>query len=676
MRLNPNIPSETIDDALEKLKDSSGRRKRQKTERENIRAAFIESPTKGHVILKEKDAPYSHAEGLETLCFFPFSCYRAGMISLFRVIALAIAVFPGAMAWGQAAAPVDMARLLSANQDAKNWLIPGRDYANQRFSELGQINIQNVKSLALRWKFQTGITDSFQTTPLVADGVMYITTPKNHVIALDAKTGKQLWRYAHAYRTKTFCCGVANRGAGLGYGKVFMATADAGLVALDQKTGKLLWNVSLAVPDSGQAETTKVLAASDPLRQAEVTGASGAGANMAPLVYKGKVIVGITGAGYGLHLESKKGKQQLGAVVGMAGDYGLRGFLAAFEVETGKELWRWHTVPDDGWEGEWRAATPDGASLHRDIAAEKAAFAEHADAWKTGGGSTWTTPALDSSLGLLFLGVGNPSPQMDGLTRPGDNLYTVSLVALDVETGKRRWHYQQVPHDLWGYDVASPPVLFDTTVDGKKVSAVGQASKTGWFYVNDRRTGALLYKSEPFVPQENIFTPPTKEGVRIAPGAGGGASWSPVSYDGSTGMVYVAAVHMPTLYTVKETPAEGEQPAQHYTTATMTDEPRWGTLSAIDTRTGKIAWQKKTEKPLIGGVVATKGGLVFVGEGSGRFDAFDAKYLKRFAPESRQHSIEHRTLSGPEDNRRFARPVAGSWTIVFGTKIVGGEVIR
>ncbi len=589
------------------------------------------------------------------------------MISLFRFLALAITVFPGTMAWGQAAAPVDMARLLSASQDAKNWLIPGHDYANQRFIELEQINTQNVKSLALRWKFQTGITDSFQATPLVADGVMYITTPKNHVIALDAKTGKQLWRYAHAYRTKTFCCGVANRGAGLGYGKVFMATADAGLVALDQKTGKLVWNVSLAVPDSGKAETTKVLAASDPLRQAEVTGASGAGANMAPLVYKGKVIAGITGAGYGLHLDSKKGKQQLGAVVGMAGDYGLRGFLAAFDVETGKELWRWHTVPDQGWEGEWRAATPDGAPLHRDIAAEKAAFAEHADAWKTGGGSTWTTPALDSNLGLLFLGVGNPSPQMDGLTRPGDNLYTVSLVALDVETGKLRWHYQQVPHDLWGYDVASPPVLFDTEVDGKKVSSVGQASKTGWFYVNDRKTGALLYKSEPFVPQENIFTPPTKEGVRIAPGAGGGASWSPVSYDASTGMVYVAAVHMPTLYTVKETPAEGEHLAQHYTTATMTDEPRWGTLSAIDTRTGKIAWQKKTEKPLIGGVVATKGGLVFVGEGSGRFDAFDAKtgdLLWQFTTDA---GVNAPPMSYEVDGTQYVA-IASGGTPMFGNK--------
>jgi glucose dehydrogenase len=608
-------------------------------------------------------------KGKQEKAFIPFASWfahatAAVMKMLFRVVALAIGVCSGSMAWGQS---VDTPRLLNAGRDDKNWLIPGRDYGNQRFVALDQINAQNVKALALRWKFQTGIKNAFQTTPLVADGVMYVTTPKNNVVALDAKTGKQLWRYEYTYKTDKLCCGVANRGAGLGYGKVFMATADAGLVALDQKTGKLVWDVTLAAPNSGKAETTKALSASDPLRQAEVTGASGAGANMAPLVYKGKVIVGITGAGYGLHLKGEKRNQQLGAVVGMAGDYGLRGFLAAFDVETGKEVWRWHTVPDKGWEGEWRAVTLDGAPLHRDIAAEKTAFAEHGDAWKTGGGSTWTTPALDPNLGLLFLGVGNPSPQMDGLTRPGDNLYTVSLVALDVETGKLRWHYQQVPHDLWGYDVASPPVLFDTEVDGKKLSVIGQASKTGWFYVNDRKTGTFLYKSEAFVPQENIFTPPTKEGVRIAPGAGGGASWSPVSYDATTGMVYVAALHMPTLYTVKETPGEDGQPAQHYTTATMTEEPRWGTLSAINTRTGKILWQRKTEKPLIGGVVATKGGLVFVGEGNGRLNAFDAKtgdLLWQFITEA---GINAPPISYEVDGTQYVAIAAGG-TPMFGNK--------
>jgi len=519
---------------------------------------------------------------------------------------------------------IDTARLLAAGQDAKNWLLPGHDYTNQRYAALEQINTQNVKSLKLRWKFSTGIREAFQTTPLIADGVMYITTPRNHLIALDARTGGQLWRYEYPLDTKALCCGTANRGAGIGYGKLYMATADAHLIAVDQKTGKLVWNAALASPEQGKAETTEVLSAADPLRQATVTGASGIGANMAPLVYKGKVIVGVTGVGYGLHLDSSKGKRPIGTVVGMAGAYGRRGFLAAFDAETGKELWRWHTIPDSGWEGEWRASTPDGAPLHRDIAAEKAAIGKYTEAWKTGGGSTWTTPALDPDLGLLFLGVGNPSPQMDGLTRPGDNLYSVSLVALDVETGKLRWHYQQVPHDLWGYDVASPPVLFDTENNGKKVQAVGQASKTGWFYGHDRKTGALLYKSEPFVPQENLFTPPTPEGVRIAPGAAGGASWSPVAYSPQHGMVYVAAVHMPTRYTVHTEPGNNDHPPVHYTATTPTDDLRWGTLSAIDTKTGKIAWQKKVEQPLIGGVVVTKGDLVFMGEGNGQVDAFHA----------------------------------------------------
>ncbi len=547
---------------------------------------------------------------------------ETGFIKRVLQIGLAAAVFfyQSGVIWAD---PIDTARLLAAGQDSKNWLIFGHDYTNQRYAALDQINTQNVQSLELRWKFATGIREAFQTTPLVADGVMYITTPRNHVIALDARTGAQLWRYEHTFN-KTPCCSTANRGSGLGYGKLYMATADARLIALDLKTGKPVWDVELTSAESGKIETTEGLPDSDPLRQATVTGASGVAANMAPIVYKGKVIVGVTGAGYGLHLDNSRDKKPMGTVVGMAGAYGRRGFLAAFDAETGKELWRWYTVPEQGWEGEWRTTTPDGAPLHRDIAAEKAAFAQYADAWKTGGGSTWTTPALDPDLGLVFLGVGNPSPEFHGLTRPGDNLYTVSLVALDVENGELRWHYQQVPHDLWGYDPASPPVLFTTMVKGKKVQAVGQASKTGWFYAHDRKTGALLYKSEPFVPQENLFATPTREGVRIAPGAAGGASWSPTAYDPKTGLLYVAGIHMPTLYTLHTEPGEGDQPPRQYTTTAATDEPHWGTLSAIDTKTGKIAWQKKVEKPLIGGIVATKGNLVFLGEGSGHVDAFHA----------------------------------------------------
>jgi glucose dehydrogenase len=349
---------------------------------------------------------------------------------------------------GQTSGAVDDARLLAAAHDRSNWLTFGRGYSNQRDSPLAQITAANIGALAPRWIYQTGIAAAFQTTPLVVDGVMYLTTPYNHVVALHAATGVERWRYEHVLRTKKLCCGPANRGAAVGYGKIYMATADARLVALDQRTGTLVWDVSLAGAE-GQTETREDLAAGDPLREAAVTGATGTGANMAPLVYKGKVIVGITGVGYGLHLGGTP-SQPIGAVVGVAGKAGGRGFLAAYDAERGTELWRWYTVPERGWEGEWRSETADGAKLYRDLAAERQAFERYRDAWVGGGGSSWTTPALDPELGLLFMGVGNPSPQLDDSTRPGDNLYTVSLVALDVETGRLRWYHQQVPHDVWG----------------------------------------------------------------------------------------------------------------------------------------------------------------------------------------------------------------------------------
>lgn len=543
-------------------------------------------------------------------------------VLMLPVLVLAIFALCGS-ARGETPGIVDDTRLLAASGDSRNWLTFGRDYSNQRYAALAQITTGNVASLVPRWIYQTGISAAFQATPLVVDGVMYLTTPYNHVVALDARTGAERWRYEHALRTRKLCCGPANRGAAVGYGKIYMATVDARLIALDQRTGKLVWDVSLATPGEGQTETSEDLAAGDPLKDAAITGATGVGANMAPLVYRGKVIVGITGVGYGLHL-SRGADQPVGAVIGVAGKSGRRGFIAAYDAERGREVWRWHTVPEQGWEGEWRTETADGAPLHRNIAAERDAFARYAESWRAGGGSTWTTPALDPDLGLLIMGVGNPSPQMDDTTRPGDNLYTVSLVALDVETGRLRWYHQQVPHDVWGYDVASPPVLLDLEIDGRPVKAVAQAGKTGWLYLHDRAAGRLLYKSEPFVPQENLFVPPTPEGVRVAPGAAGGVSWSPAAYNPKAGLIYVAAMHMPMRYTVRVRPARGDRPAQRYTVTEPTDEPRWGTLTAIDARTGRIRWQHRTAEPLVGGVLATAGGLVFMGEGNGYFDAFDA----------------------------------------------------
>ena len=523
------------------------------------------------------------------------------------------------------AADTSDAGLLAAGQDRDDWLMNGRTYDNQRFSPLDKITTANVKGLVPKWIYQTGKPATFQATPLVADGVLYLSEPMSSVTALDARTGKKLWHYEHKVTTKKLCCGPANRGVGLGYGKVYIATVDAHLVALDQKTGTVVWDVVLATPEKDTAEDKTVLAKISDADKRTPSGQSGIGANSAPLVYGGKVFAGVVGVGYGLHLESERPGTPLGTVVGIAGKYGSSGFLAAFDAETGKRTWQWDTT-QKGWEGDYVTKTAYGVPLPRDIAKEKAEDAHDGDAWKYGGGSMWNTPALDPKLGLLYFGTGNPSPQATGTGRPGDNLWSVALVAVDVNTGKLRWGFQQVPHDLWGYDVASPASLFDVTVDGKSVPAVGQASKIGWYFVNDRRDGKLLYKSEPFVTQKHLFEAPSPEGVTIWPGVGGGASWSPASVDAGKSVAYVAAMNLPTTFKTAQLPASGDKPAVDYTTAEPAKEPTSGTLTALDlAHAGKILWQHVTPQPLVGGVVATAGGLVFTGEGDGQFDAFDAK---------------------------------------------------
>ncbi len=504
-----------------------------------------------------------------------------------------------------------------------DWPNFGRDYSNQRFPPAIQINRDNVKNLTSAWHYKSGVTASFQTTPIVVNRVMYLSLPYNHVVALDAKTGKELWRYEHDRRKDwKMCCGPANRGVAVGYGKVFIGTVDARLIALDAKTGEKLWDID-AVEAAVATEGQESLNTNDPNSRAKITGGTGIGIAMAPVVYKGKVIVGITGVGYGLHIDNPREDAPLGAVIGVAGRYGRPGFLAAFDVESGKRVWQFDTIPAQGWEGEFTPTTPDGVSLNRDVAAEKARLPQYSDAGRFGGGSAWSTPAIDPKSGLLFFGTGNPSPQMNDISRPGDNLYTVSLVALDADTGKLRWHYQQVPHDLWGYDLASPPVLFNLKRAGKNIPAVGQAGKTGWFYVHDRATGKLLFKSEAFVPQSNLFAKATAEGTRIYPGILGGANWSPVALDEASQQVFIAAIHTPITYTLHETPAKDGKPAIRYASSEPAEEARWGLLSAIDLSNGKIKWQQKTEQPLIGGVLATAGGLLFTGEGNGKFDAYD-----------------------------------------------------
>ena len=513
----------------------------------------------------------------------------------------------------------------TSQQHHQDWPSFGRDYTSQRFSPITQINQQNVKNLVKAWQFKSGVIGSFQTTPIVQNGVMYLSLPYNHVVALDAKSGQELWRYKHDRRQDwQMCCGPANRGVAVANGKVFIGTVDARLIALNAKNGEKEWDIDIveaAIVTEGQDSLNK----DDPNSARKVTGGTGIGIAMAPVVYKGKVIVGITGVGYGLHIDNPTADAPLGAVIGVTGRFGRPGFLAAYDVNNGKRVWQFDTIPEKGWEGSFAQTTDDGVTLNRNIALEKADVAKYPDSARFGGGSAWSTPAIDTTTDTLYFGTGNPSPQMNDISRPGDNLYTVSLVALDTNTGKLKWHYQQVPHDLWGYDLASPPALFNYHANGKSIPAVGQASKTGWFYVHDRATGKLLKKSEAFVPQYNLFNKATAEGIVVYPGILGGSNWSPVSVDEANQRVFVAAIHAPIKYTLHETPATNDKPAIRYAASEPTKDPRWGLLSAINLSSGKIAWQNKTAQPLVGGILATAGGVLFTGEGNGNFNAYNSQ---------------------------------------------------
>ncbi len=489
-----------------------------------------------------------------------------GMASL--AVSLTVTTGPAASAAGATSADATM-----------EWPSYGRDYANTRYASLSQINAHTVRSLAPAWIFQTGKTGSFENSPIIVDGVMYVTSGvTDTVFALDARTGQRLWTHDTVLGFASFCCGPQNRGVAVAGGRVFYGTLDGKLVALDAKTGMQAWAVLVGDPKEGYSET------------------------MAPLAWNGMVFIGVSG-----------------------GEYGIRGSLTAYSQSDGKQLWRWWVV-GPGWEGKY-VSEVHGYSLHRDIAQEKADAAKYADSWKHGGGPIWTTPALDPRTGTIYVSTGNPAEQLIDKTRPGDNLYTDSIVALDAKSGKMKWYYQETPHDVWDYDAASPPVLFDAADgSGRMVPAVGEAGKTGWFYVLRRSNGKPLRVSEPFVPITNIYSRPTGPGgVTIVPGGVGGSNWSPVSYNTALHLVYISGLNVPLV--------DDPNPSEPWTYGGR----RWagghqhpvpggrgdGTFTAIDPSTGKIVWQDKMLFPMMNGSLATPE-LTFVGEPTGMFDALDA----------------------------------------------------
>ncbi|MGZ3506326.1 MAG: outer membrane protein assembly factor BamB family protein [Vulcanimicrobiaceae bacterium] len=460
-----------------------------------------------------------------------------------------------------------------------SWTMYGHDYSNSRYSPLKQITTENVSRLVPAFVFQTGVVAAFETTPVIDGTMMYITTPFNHAFALNAKTGEKIWEYQAKLGKTVFCCGPVNRGVSIADGTVYMGTLDGRLIALDQQTGKEKWSVQ-----NGD-------------------NASGYGITMAPLIYKNMVIVG-----------------------GAGGEYGVRGTLTAYDRTSHSMVWRWYASDAEHWAGNFSPTTPDGADLHRNIAAEKAAYPKFKNAWQKSGGAVWMTPAVDTDTNTIYATTGNPSPDLLGAVRPGDNLYTDSIVAIDASTGKLKWYYQEIPHDVWDLDAVSPAVLFETVdSSGKTVKAVGQAGKTGWYYVLDRETGKLIRKSDNFVPQENMFAQPTAQGVRMLPGANGGDEWSPISYDPTLHYAFIPALHQPMNYSTK--PQQWEKGSLWLGSAFVgiPTEKQYGLMNAVDVNTGKVAWQYKTAQPLIGGSLSTGGGLTFTGEGNGMFDAFDSK---------------------------------------------------
>ena len=327
---------------------------------------------------------------------------------------------------------------------------------------------------------------------------------------------------------------------------------------------------------------------------------------MAPTVVDGKVLIGTNG-----------------------GEYGIRGFVRAYDAKTGKLIWNFDTIPDNS-VGTWATKDATGNDLHRDIAAEKAALAAGGDPFKTLGGGVWQNPAVDLETRRIYFVVGNPSPDLYGAVRPGDNLYTDSLVSLDLDTGKYVCHLQYIPHDVWDLDAVSPVVI--TTVlgrDGKPTKGLLHAGKTGFVYVHDAKDCSLIRYSEAMVPQENMYTLPTKDGARMLPGANGGVEWSPMAVNPYLGLAYAINLHQPMTYQVATESRVAGKLWLGGAFKVIPTEEQWGNVTAVDYNTGKIRWQVRTAQPMIGGILATAGGLVFglvfTGEGNGLFKAYDSE---------------------------------------------------
>ncbi len=462
-------------------------------------------------------------------------------------------------------------RLLKAQDDPAAWLMYGRNYAGWRYSPLTQINAGNVAQLRPQWIFQAPGAGKMETTPLVHDGMMWLTGSSNHAYALDLRSGRELWQYHETVPEGLhLCCGEQNRGfAALG-DLLFKVNIEGDLVALDSQSGRLIWKTPMADYHSGYSATS------------------------APLVVKDLVLVGISGA-----------------------DFGARGFIGAYDARTGKRVWRFYTVPAPGEPG---SETWGG------------------DSWQHGGGDPWVTGTYDPELNLVYWGTGNPGPDQNGDVRPGDNLYTCSLVVLNADTGKLQWYYQFTPHDTHDWDAISDPVLVELLYQGRRVKAVVQADRNGFFYALDRTNGKLL-AAKPYTKVtwatgigpdgKPILVPgqePTEDGNKTCPTMSGGHNWQPTAYNPQTGLYYFSSTDGCQLfYKMKQDYVEG----QWYQASTVSGVPgeptATGSLLAVDPATGETKWRFELVSSTTAGILATGGGLVFTGDPQGYVFALDAR---------------------------------------------------
>jgi len=518
---------------------------------------------------------------------------------------------------GSASAEVSFDRLVNAADEPQSWLTYSGTYRSERFSPLTEINRSNVNDLKVIWAYQMqpssyGGAGLVETTPLVADGIMYLTEPPSTVTALDARTGKRLWTWSPEMPEEVLHIGfpMVNRGVALLDDAVYVGTLDAHLVALDAATGAVRWDVEVADNKLNYSLT------------------------LAPLAIDGQIIIGMSGA-----------------------EAGIRSFVDAYDSATGERLWRFYTIPAPGEPGSetWQG-----------------------DDWQTGGGSTWLTGSFDPELDLLYWTVGNPAPDWNGDLRPGDNLYSCSIIALDPQSGEMKWYFQFTPHDTHDWDANQIPVLFDAQWNGSERKIVALANRNAFFYLLDRETGEYLHGNEyskqtwaagldetgrPIVLPG---TEPTEEGNLIWPSLQGATNWFSPSYNPDTEQFFVATRLMGAVYYKADVVYEEGEPFLGGGEQALSGDDAAGAIRALDVLTGKQQWEFMLHSPPWAGVMATAGGLVFGGSNEGNVFALDAKSGKALWDFQTGGAVRTNPMSFAIDGKQRIVTTGGGTLFVFG----------